>query len=449
MPALADALGGIDREQVGRDAHRLVTELYPICRSITGDGVRETLRRISAQIPLEVVEVPSGTPVLDWTVPREWNIRDAYVADASGRRLIDFRASNLHVLNYSVPVRRRMTLSELRPHLHTLPDQPDRIPYRTSYYNDAWGFCLQHDRLGELRDDEEYDVVIDSSLEPGHLTYGELILPGAEEAEVLVSCHVCHPSLCNDNLSGIAVATLLARTLAAAPRRHTFRFVFVPGTIGSISWLAGNEATVERIDHGLVLTGVGDPGAPTYKQSRRGDTVIDRAMAHVLAVGGAEHRIVPFSPWGYDERQYCSPGFDLAVGCLMRTPHGTYPEYHTSGDDPDFVTPEALADTFELCLKAFDVLERDGTYRNLSPKGEPQLGRRGLYGALGGSADKRSDELAMLWVLNQSDGRHSLLAIAERSGLPFATIAKAAALLEDNGLLAPVAAAGDCGDGRR
>jgi aminopeptidase-like protein len=449
MVAIADQLSGIDREQIGRDAHRLITELYPICRSITGDGVRETLRRVSERIPVEVVEVPTGTPVLDWTVPREWNIRDAYVADASGRRIIDFRASNLHVLNYSVPVSQRMTLAELRPHLHTLPEQPDRIPYRTSYYNDAWGFCLQHERLAELRDDEEYEVVIDSSLQPGHLSYGELVLPGSGAAEVLVSCHLCHPSLCNDNLSGIAVATLLAQALSAAPRRHTFRFVFVPGTIGSISWLAANEDAVGRIASGLVLTGVGDPGSPTYKQSRRGNAAIDRAMAHVLATRRPDHAVVPFSPWGYDERQYCSPGFDLPVGCLMRTPHGTYPEYHTSGDDPGFVTPDALAETYELCLAAFDVLERDATYRNLSPKGEPQLGRRGLYGALGGSADKRSDELAMLWVLNQSDGEHTLLSIAERSGLPFATVAKAAALLEDHGLLAPVGAAGEAAATRR
>jgi aminopeptidase-like protein len=412
-----------------------VAELYPLCRSITGDGVRATLRAIAERIPLEVHEVPSGTSVLDWTVPREWNVRDAYVADASGRRIVDFRAHNLHLLGYSVPVRERMTLERLRPHLHTLPEQPDRIPYRTSYYSEQWGFCLEHSRLAELRDGEEYEVVIDTTLEDGHLTYGECVLRGREPSEVLISAHVCHPSLANDNLSGIAVATHLARALTEVDRRHTYRFVFAPGTIGSITWLARNADAAARVAHGLVLTGVGDPGAPTYKRSRRGDTTIDRAMAHVLGEDGREHALEDFSPWGYDERQYCSPGFNLPVGCLMRTPHGRYPEYHTSGDDLGFVTSEALADSLDRCLAAVDVLERDATYRNLSPHGEPQLGRRGLYGALGGSADKRTDELALLWVLNLSDGDHSLLAIAERSGLPFRTVARAAALLTDHGLL--------------
>ena len=446
MADLHEVRTGLDLDQLGREAHELVTRLYPLCRSITGDGVRETLRIVGEQVPLDVVEVPTGTPVLDWTVPLEWNIRDAYVAGPDGRRIVDFQRSNLHVVGYSAPIRRRMSLAELRPHLHTLPDQPGRIPYRTSYYHENWGFCLEHDRLGELRDDVEYEVVIDSTLEPGSLTYGELVLEGSEDAEVLISCHVCHPSLCNDNLSGIAVATLLARALATVERRHTFRFVFVPGTIVSLPWLATHDEVTERIAHGLVLTGVGDAGPPTYKRSRRGQAAIARAMAHVLAVASTEHRVVDFSPWGYDERQYCSPGFDLPVGCLMRTPHGTYPEYHTSGDDPSFVTPASLAGTLDLCRAAFDVVERDATYRNLSPKGEPQLGRRGLYTAIGGSADTRTDELAMLWVLNQSDGTNSLLAIAERSGLPFATIARAADLLRDNDLLAAVPTPGGrCG----
>ena len=419
----------------GAQLHAQVAELYPLCRSITGDGVRATLRAIGERIPLEVHEVPSGTSVLDWTVPREWNVRDAYVADASGRRIVDFRAHNLHLLGYSVPVRERMTLERLRPHLHTLPEQPDRIPYRTSYYAEQWGFCLEHARLAELRDGEEYEVVIDTTLEDGHLTYGECVLRGREPSEVLVSAHVCHPSLANDNLSGIAVATHLARALVEVDRRHTYRFVFAPGTIGSITWLARNADAAKRVAHGLVLTGVGDPGAPTYKRSRRGVATIDRAMTHVLGEGGRKHAIEDFSPWGYDERQYCSPGFNLPVGCLMRTPHGRYPEYHTSGDDLGFVTAEALADSLDRCLEAVDVLERDATYSNLSPHGEPQLGRRGLYGALGGSADKRTDELALLWVLNLSDGDHSLLAIAERSGLPFRTVAGAADLLTEHGLL--------------
>lgn len=433
---LAEIREGLDSAATGAELHALVARLYPHCRSITGDGVRETLRIVGERIPLQVQEVPTGTPVLDWTVPREWNVRAAYIADSSGRRLVDFSDCNLHVLNYSVPVRAQMGLDELRPHLFTLPDQPELIPYRTSYYNESWGFCLRHDRLGEFSEEESYEVVIDASLEAGNLSYGECLVEGERPDEVLVSAHVCHPSLCNDNLSGISVATKLAELLLAAGRRprHSYRFVFVPGTIGSITWLARNDRAVGRIAHGLVLTGVGDPGGFTYKRSRRGDAAIDRAMAHVLAQGGQLATVEGFSPWGYDERQYCSPGFDLPVGCLSRTKHGTYPEYHTSADDLDFVTPASLAATLDRVLAAFDVLERDASYRNLSPYGEPQLGRRGLYGAIGGTS-KRTDELAMLWVLNQSDGLHSLLDIAERSGLPFDVVARVAELLREHDLL--------------
>ena len=371
--------------------------LYPICRSITGDGVRETLSQIAARLPdLEMLEVSTGTAVLDWSIPREWSVSDAYIADQNGVRLVDFRSSNLHLLNYSSPFRGRLKGSELRSHLFTLADRPNLIPYRTSYYSENWGFCLPHDWLTKFRDDDVYEVVIDTELlSDGSLTYGELLVPGACSDEVLVSCHVCHPSLCNDNLSGIAVAAALAGLLMNVDHRLSYRFVFVPGTIGSIAWLARNRERASLVRHGLVLTGVGDRGAPTYKRSRRGDADIDRAAAHVLALGGRAHEIRDFSPWGYDERQYCSPGFDLPVGCLMRTPHGEYPEYHTSADDLDFVTAESMTDTLEICLAMFDVIERNGVYRNLKPYGEPQLGRRGIYGAIGGSSDKRRDELAI------------------------------------------------------
>ena len=418
---------------VGAAMHRLMTELYPVCRSITGDGVRATLRRIAELIPLEVREVPSGTQVFDWTVPREWNVRDAWVKDARGERVIDFRRSTLHLVSYSVPVRRRMSLAELRPHLHTLPDRPDAIPYRTAYYADAWGFCLAHRDLLAL-EEGTYEVCIDATLEPGHLTYGECVLPGETDDEVLLSCHCCHPSLCNDNLSGVVLGVQLARHLASLPRRRfTYRVLFAPVTIGAITWLWANEARVSRIRHGLVLSGVGDPGGFTYKRSRRGDAAVDRAVAHVLAHAGDPHRVVDFSPYGYDERQYGSPGFDLPVGCLMRTPHGEYPEYHTSDDDLAFVRPEALAGALATTLRVLDVLERDRRLRNLVARGEPQLGRRGLYPA---GDDATARLMALLWTLNLSDGEHSLLAIAERAAVPFATIADAAALLRAHGLLA-------------
>jgi len=419
----------------GQQMYELIERLYPINRSITGDGVRETLRIVSEVLPIEIREVPTGTPVLDWTVPNEWNIRDAYVADSSGHRVIDFREHNLHVVGYSTPLRRRMSLSELRPHLHTLPDRPDLIPYVTSYYKETWGFCLAQVDLDRLPEGE-YEVVIDSDLQEGSLTYGEWFLPGETEDEILISAHTCHPSLANDNLSGIAVAAHLGRSLIGTRPRYSYRFLFAPGTIGSITWLALNEDRVGRIKHGLVLAGVGDRGSAAYKQTRRGDSEIDRAVAHLLEAGAHPEAVRAFSPWGYDERQYNSPGFELAVGCLMRTPHGTYPEYHTSADNLGFVRAESLESSLELCRSLVDLVERNRTYRNLSPRGEPQLGRRGLYPSTGGGP-AGPDRMAVLWVLNQSDGRHSLLDIATRSGLRFELIAAAAAALEAVDLLAP------------
>jgi aminopeptidase-like protein len=425
---------GVDSLQIGEGMHRWTAELLPICRSITGNGVRETLRLIQKRIPLTINEVPSGTKVFDWTVPLEWNIQDAYIKNLRGERLVDFRKSNLHIVSYSRPVKQRMSLAELKEHLFTLPDRPDWIPYRTSYYKESWGFCLSHNQFLQLKD-EEYDVCIDASLSEGHLTYGEYCLPGQIQDEVLISAHVCHPSLCNDNLSGIAVATFLAERLGSQPRRYSYRFLFIPGTIGSITWLSRHQQQVSRIKHGLVLTGVGDAGPITYKKSRRGDAEIDRAMAHLLKHSGRTHAIIDFIPYGYDERQYCSPGFNLAVGCFSRTPHSQYPEYHTSADNLDFVKPEFLAESLSYCQAALEILEQNKTYLNQNLHCEPQLGKRGLYRAIGGQAGEKSMEMAMLWVLNLSDGRHSLLDIAERSHLPFQAVAHAASALREHSLL--------------
>jgi aminopeptidase-like protein len=421
---------------VGEELYKLVAELYPICRSITGDGVRRTLEIVDREVGgLEVSEVPTGTQVLDWTVPREWNVRDAWVADAAGRRVIDFQASNLHLVSYSAPVRATLSLAELKEHLFTLPDQPDWVPYRTSYYAERWGFCASQ-RLVDSLLDGDYEVCVDSTLADGHLTYGERLVEGRTSEEVLVSCHVCHPSLANDNLSGIAVASRLARLLAESRPRYSYRFLFIPGTIGSITWLAGNEDNLGRVRHGLVLSGVGDPGGFTYKRSRRGDAEIDRAVTHVLARSGRPHRVVDFSPYGYDERQFCSPGFDLPVGRLSRTEFATYPEYHTSADNLDLVGPAQLQESLELGWEVVQVLEGDRRYLNLRPKGEPQLGKRGLYGQIGGRSDAEERQMAMLWVLNQSDGEHTLLDVAERSGLPFTLLTEVATILEEAGLLA-------------
>jgi len=414
--------------------HRLISALYPICRSITGNGLRHSLHILQRYVPVKLHEIPSGTDVFDWTVPKEWNIRDAYIKDSQENRVVDFGRSNLHVVNYSVPVKARLSLSELKEHLFTLPDHPGWIPYRTSYYKETWGFCLSHTQLQQLQEGT-YEVCIDSTLENGHMTYGDVFVAGKRADEILISCHICHPSLCNDNLSGVAVAALLARTLQEMDLNYSYRFLFIPGTIGSIAWLCLNEEQVSRVKHGLVLAGVGDAGNLTYKRSRRGTAEIDRAVAHVLKHSACEFDTVDFSPYGYDERQYCSPGFDLPVGCLMRTPFARYAEYHTSADNEDFVLPTSLADSFAKCLSVIFTLENNLTYRNQNPKCEPRLGKRGLYRSSGGSRLSETSELPMLWVLNLSDGNHSLLEIAERADLPFEAVKAAADLLQEHSLL--------------
>jgi len=438
MPEAIARLDAADLSE-GRDGAammELAEELYPICRSITGDGVRRTLAILRRYIPLEIEEVPSGTAVLDWTVPPEWNIREAYIARLDGARVVDFALHNLHIVQYSHPIDAVVPLDELRRHLHTLPDHPEWIPYRTSYYKETWGFCLTHRQLESLTD-SAYRVVIDASLSQGHLTYGQCLLRGESERTVLLSCHVCHPSLANDNLSGIAVATMLARELQDARLLHSVLFLFIPGTIGSITWLARNEEMVGRIDHGLVLSCLGDSGGMSYKRSRRGNAAVDRIVAHVLQHDGTPHRITPFVPYGYDERQYCSPGFDLPVGCLMRTPNGQYAEYHSSADNLSLLRPASLVHSLNVLRRIAAVIEGEATYRSLNPKGEPQLGRRGLYPALGGRS-AADEQMAMLWVMNLADGRHTLLEMAERSGLPFARIRAAADALSGAGLLEPV-----------
>jgi len=423
--------------QVGQEMHRFIADLFPICRSITGDGVRDTLCLIGKHIPVEIHEIPSGTKVFDWIVPKEWNIRDAYIKNTKGERIVDFKKSNLHVVSYSQPIQRKMAFGELQSHLYTFPDRPDWIPYRTSYYKESWGFCLSHQQFKEFMD-EEYEVCIDSTFEEGHLTYGECYLRGETTQEILISCHICHPSLCNDNLSGIALSTFLAKALSLESLRYSYRFLFIPGTIGSIAWLALHEGQVSNIKSGMVVTGVGDPGAMTYKKSRQGNAEIDRAFSHILKASGKKHSIIDFFPYGYDERQYCSPGFNLPVGCFMRTPHGEYIEYHTSGDNLTFVRPEYLEESFICCLEVLTLLERNKTFLSQNPKCEPQLGKRGLYRAIGGESEGAKREMAMLWVLNLSDGNHSLLEIAERSTISFDVVYKAADVLSEHGLLKEV-----------
>ena len=420
----------------GSEALELMRRLFPLCRSLTGDGVRGTFDVLGEEIPITRTEIPSGTRVFDWVVPDEWNLHDAYIARADGTRVVDVRRSTLHVVSYSEPVRTTMPLEELRARIHTLPDQPDVIPYRTSYYERTWGFCLSHRQLMEL-EPGEYEVVIDSTLEPGHLTYAELEVGGTEEGEVLVSTYVCHPSLANDNLSGIALATMLAKRLLERRPRHTYRFLFAPGTIGPLAWLHRNRDDLDRIEHGLTLSCIGDAGDLTYKRSRRGDAEIDRAMEIVLRDSGAPHRVLAWEPWGGDERQFCSPGFDLPVGTLMRTPHGEFDGYHTSADSLERISPESLEAAVDTCLELVDVLDSNRRYVNLSPYGEPQLGRRGLYRSAGGAVATPDDERALLWVLNASDGDSSLVDVARSSGLGYPIVRRAAERLQEAGLLAP------------
>jgi len=415
----------------------LMKKLYPICRSITGNGVRETLKILKKHIPIKIHEVPTGTKVFDWTVPKEWNVKDAYVKDSKGEKIISFKKSNLHVLNYSVAVHRKIPLEELKKHLFTLPDYPDWIPYLTSYYKENWGFCLTHKQYEKLEEDV-YEVVIDSTLKDGHLTFGELYIKGSSEDEVLFSCYICHPSLCNDNLSGTVLLTFLAKELLDTDLKYSYRFLFIPETIGAITWLSLNDNKVSKIKHGLVTTCVGDAGKSTYKKSRDGSAVIDRVVEKVLVDSGKPYEIIDFFPSGSDERQFCSPGFNLPIGSLMRTPYGRFPEYHTSADNLDFVGSEYLADSFEKYVRVIFILENNITYLNLNPKCEPQLGRRGLYKMIGGQKLGSINELAMLWVLNLSDDTNSLLDISIRAGMSFEQIKESADALLTKGLLKEV-----------
>lgn len=427
----------INVKTAGSELYHLAEKLYPVCRSITGNGVRETLRELQEIIPLEIHEVPSGEKVFDWTVPNEWNINDAYIKDPAGKKIVDFKELNLHVLNYSVPVHKKLPLQELKKNLFTLPDQPDLVPYKTSYYKENWGFCLSHNQLVSLPEGE-YEVFIDSTLAPGSLTYGEFYIKGRTEDEVLITAHVCHPSLCNDNLSGIGVASYLAQLLMDSNPRYSYRFLFIPGTIGSITWLARNEEKTKNIKFGLVAALLGGEGKFTYKKSRRGNADIDRIVVNELRNRKKDYGVIDFFPYGYDERQFCSPGFNLPVGSLTRTPHGEFPEYHTSADNLDFVTPEQLEESLEVYKSVIYAIENNRTYINLSPKCEPQLGKRGLYAPIGGDLNAQEFQIGLLWILNQSDGEHSLLDISERANMDFALLKKGADALVNANLLKEV-----------
>jgi aminopeptidase-like protein len=418
---------------------RYFDRLWPICRSIMGPGFRASLDIVGEIIPFERLRFPTGARILDWEVPEEWEPREAYLVGPDGTRRAEFRASNLHLVSHSVPFSGRLTLDELRPHLFSSPERPEAIPYRTSYYEAAWGFCLRHDELTTLPDGV-YQVVVDTALRPGHLVVGEAVLPGQTDEEVLFCSYLCHPSLAHNELSGPLVLALLWERLAALPRRrYTYRFVIGPETIGAVAYLSVRGDHLRRtLRAGWVVTCVGDAAPFTYKRSRRGDSLADRAATLVLR-DLAPHTVVGFDPAdGTDERQYGSPGFDLPVGSLMRTPYGRYPEYHTSLDNGDLIDFEAMLEVVEVYAQIVAALEANDVWRNRSPLGEPQLGRRGIYPGLGGGPAPAGHQRAMMWLLNLADGTHDLLDIADRSGLPVHVLADVARTLQGAGLLARV-----------
>ena len=442
---------------IGKDIYELIQDLYPICRSITGNGVRETLNKIKQHIPLNISEVPTGTKVFDWKVPKEWNINDAYIKNSKGEKIVDFKKSNLHVLNYSLPIHKKISLTELKEHIFTLPEHPDWIPYRTSYYEENWGFCITHNQFQNLRD-EQYEVCIESSLIQGSLTYGEIFLEGKIKDEVLLSCYVCHPSMCNDNLSGVSLLTYLAREISKVNHNLSYRFLFIPETIGAITWLSKNEKKINNIKHGLVATCVGDSGKMTYKKTRNGNNIIDKIVTNVLTESKEPFEIVDFFPTGSDERQFCSPGFNLPIGSLMRTIYDKFEEYHTSADNLNYVNSKSLENSFEKYLKIIKQLEEikveekesnqknvknkiiiksdeEIFYNNLNPKCEPQLGKRGLYNMIGAQKNSIQNMLPIFWVLNLSDGTNSISDIVKKSNLEIQDIKNAINILIKNNLL--------------
>jgi aminopeptidase-like protein len=420
---------------VGVEMHRLVSEMFPLCRSITGLGLRRSLAIIARELPaVQLHEVATGTRVFDWTIPQEWSIREAWLEDPAGDRIVDFSANNLHVVSYSSSIDRSISLEELQAHLHSLPERPEAIPYVTSYYHEDWGLCLRHSLRSSLKPGI-YRVRIDSSLAPGSLTFGEAYIPGRSKDEILISTYVCHPSMANNELSGPAVATFIGKWLAAkASRRFSYRLVFVPETIGTLAFLSRNLAHLRRhVRAGFVLTCIGDDRAYSYLASRHGRTLADRTARHVLSHLAPGHRSYDYLQRGSDERQYCFPGIDLPVCSLMRSKYGTFPEYHTSDDDLHLVTPGGLQGGFELVRRCIETLEANETFV-ATTIGEPQLGKYGLYPRLGGK-DVSSKVRLALNLLAHSDGTSDLLTLADRFGVETRFLRQIADELVKHGLL--------------
>lgn len=417
--------------------YNLLAELFPICRSITGNGIRQSLKIINEIVPITRYEVPTGTKVFDWTVPKEWNIRDAYIRDERGNKIVDFKNHNLHVMGYSTPVDQWLELAYLDQHLYSLPNQPNAIPYVTSYYKERWGFCLSHEQREQMRPGK-YHAVIDSELKEGSLTYGEIIIPGEIKQEIFLSTYLCHPSMANNELSGPVVTAFLAKWLRELPKRkYTYRIVFIPETIGSITYLSRNiTAMKENIIAGFNISCVGDERAYSYLSSRYGNTLADKVVLHVM-----KHKHPDFIKYSYldrgsDERQYCSPGVDLPVVSVMRSKYGVYPEYHTSLDDLTMVTPKGLSASYEFLQNCIIALEKNETYR-VEYLCEPQLGKRGLYPTL--SVNSSANLVKnMMNFMAYADGSNDLLDISNIINVPIDELYSMVENLSENGLLKKV-----------
>ncbi|MFV0482784.1 MAG: DUF4910 domain-containing protein [Bacteroidales bacterium] len=407
--------------EMKNDLNEYFDRLFPICRSLTGNGNRKTLEILSEIVDLKITEIPSGTECFDWTIPPEWNIKEAWVKDSKGNKIVDFASNNLHILGYSEPFHNKLSFDELKPHLYSLPEQPELIPYLTSYYKQRWGFCLSHNQLLSLDENETYEVYIDSSLDhSGSMTIGEAIIKGESDEEVLFSTYICHPSLANNELSGPLVSAFIYKELKKRKNlKYTYRFLFIPETIGSIYSLSvKGEYWKKKLKAGYVLTCIGDNGNFTYKRSRLGDTLADRAAEIILEQSEDDYNLIDFFPSGSDERQYCSPGFNLPVGSLMRTMYSKYPEYHTSGDNKEFISFEAMEHSVNKYIDIIEAIEKNHVYINKFPNCEPQLGKRGLYPTLGSQKDTEDFVNAMMWILNLADGNNDLISISKRSKIP-------------------------------
>jgi len=409
--------------------------LWPIPRSITGPGYEKSLEILSEVVPFERIEFCTGDKVLDWTIPNEWHPRKAYIIDPNGEKIADFSKNNLHLVGYSTPYKGILPLSELKKKINTLPDQPTAIPYITSYYSKAWGFCMSFEEYNELPEGD-YEVLIDTELKKGKLTVGEAVLEGSSNKEILISSYLCHPSMANNELSGPLVLSFLYEAIASLNfRKYTYRFVIVPETIGSIAYLSirGNDLK-KNLLAGYQITCIGDNGQLTYKKSRDGNTLADRSAMQVMHEINNKN-IIPFNPaFGSDERQYCSPGFNLPVGSLMRTMYTKYPEYHTSLDNKDLMDFKGMEETVGILASIIENIEVNSVWRNKYPYGEPQLGKRNLFRSLSDKT-RDEDEMAMWWLLNYSDGSNDLLSIANLSGHSMETLARVAAKLNEAGIL--------------